>query len=366
MAWLLQTPHGSEPKLLQSILDQCGPALNGGGAFAFASAQGIKMLVAEPVFSKFLTAHEFALVVGLDAITDMRAVEELRKVSKTHSNLKAKLFLHSRNGSLFHPKTLWLKTAKGGVIITGSGNLTSGGLKSNWEAMAVETLSVPEMAMAEKVWDEWVKAHSKELVDLDDPRAIEKAKSNTITRTKIKKALKEAGADDDIADAAIDAVEEAVEEIEHELLLNRVLIAEIPRSKDRWEQVNFSKKSYEEFFGVKSGTKRFVRFYRLEPDGSLGVPEDRESVSVKSHNYRFEVGAAKGKPYPDDGHPICIFEQTGDKTFNYVLLMPSDPAHKLVQDYLDANHVRSGNQKHRVQITAGALKSIWPDAPFFK
>ncbi len=138
MTWHLQTPDSGSPKLLANILAECGAAQKGGAAFAFASAQGVKLLAAEPVFSKFLKASEFTIIVGLDAITDTRAVDELRKLSKSHPNFKPKLFLHSAGGSIFHPKTMWLKTAKGGVVIAGSGNLTSGGLKSNWEATAVQ------------------------------------------------------------------------------------------------------------------------------------------------------------------------------------------------------------------------------------
>jgi energy-converting hydrogenase Eha subunit B len=95
MGWFLQTPDGASPKLLKSILDQCGPAKKGGAAFAFASAQGVKLLIAEPAFSKFLEASEFTIIVGLDAITDTKAVDALRKVNKRYPNFKPKLFLHS-------------------------------------------------------------------------------------------------------------------------------------------------------------------------------------------------------------------------------------------------------------------------------
>lgn len=366
MGWFLQTPDSASPKLLKNIVDHCGPASKGGGAFAFASAQGIKLLAAEPIFTKFLNAYEFTMIVGLDAITNLRALDELRKLSKKHPNFKPKLFLHSTGGSLFHPKTLWLKTAKGGVIITGSGNLTSGGLKSNWEAMAVETLSVSDMALAEKSWNDWVKAHKKELVDLDDPKAIEKATANEIVRTKIKKALKKSETKEEVGEEEIEAVGEAIDEVEQELLLNPVLIAEVPKSGDRWQQVNFDLKSYQEFFGVKKSATRYVRFHEVKADGSLGAAEDRQSVSVVSKNFRFEVGAASGKAYPPTGHPICIFEQTAENTFYYVLLMPGNAAHTTIQNYLDATYERVKNNKLRVQVTTGVLKSVWPNAPFFK
>lgn len=367
MGWFLQTPDGRSPKLLQKITDLCGTAEKGGGAFAFASSQGIKMLAAEPVFSKFLKACEFTMIVGLDAITDTRAVDELRKLSKSHPNLKPKLFVHSTGGALFHPKTLWLRTAEGGVIITGSGNLTSGGLKSNWEAMAIETLSDADMMIAEKSWDEWIKAHAKQLLDLDDPKAIEKAQANRISRSKIEIALKKTkSGDEEVADEDVDLVEEVFEEVENELLLNRVLIAEVPRSGSRWQQVNFDLKSYQEFFGVKKDATRHVRFYEVKLDGTLSAPEDRQSVSVVSENFRFEVGAALGKPYPANGHPICIFEQTDEDTFRYVLLLPDEDGHKRIQDYLNSTYKRTSNRKLRVQMTAGTLKSVWPDAHFFR
>ena len=72
MAWLLQTPGGGSPKLLENIIGECGPAVRGGAAFAFASAGGVKLLMAEDPFQKFLTASEFTVVVGLDAITDLQ------------------------------------------------------------------------------------------------------------------------------------------------------------------------------------------------------------------------------------------------------------------------------------------------------
>jgi HKD family nuclease len=364
MLWFLQTPDGTSPKLLKNILDQCGSAVKGGAAFAFASAQGVKLLAAEPIFEKFLKAGEFTIIVGLDGITDIRALEELKKLNKSHPNFKPKLFLHSTGGSIFHPKTMWLKTPTGGVIITGSGNLTSGGLKSNWEAMAIQILTSAEIAEAEKKWDAWLKTHKKELVDLDNEKAIEKAKTNKIVRSKIKKALTKSGAKVEPTEEEVDAVEEIIEEIEEEFLLNPVLIAEVPKSGSRWQQVNFDLKSYQEYFGVKNTATKYVRFHEVHPDGSLGPAEDRQSVSVVSQNFRFEVGAAHGKPYPPEGHPILVFEKTGEDTFHYVLLMPGEADHDLIQAYLDNNYTRK-NKKLRVQMTGGDLKKAWPDSPLF-
>jgi hypothetical protein len=362
--WCLQTPDDASPTLLKNILASCEPAQKGGAAFAFASAQGVKMLGSESVFSKFLEAADFTIVVGLDAITDTKAVDELRKLSKKHPNFKPKLFLHSAAGSIFHPKTIWLKTPKGGVIITGSGNLTAGGLKMNWEAMAVEVLTTAEIAEAEKSWESWLKAHKEELHELDDPKATDKAKANTVVRAKIKKALKKPTAIEAAGEEEVEAAEELLEEIEHEFSLNPVLIAEVPKSGDRWQQVNFDLRSYQEYFGVTKGVTKHLRFYQVHKDGTLGALEDRQAVAVKSQNYRFEIGAAHGLLYPTKGNPILVFEKTAEDTFNYVLLMPTDTAHESIQKYLDENYERT-KKKLRVQITAGDLEKVWPDAPFF-
>jgi PLD-like domain len=155
----------------------------GGAAFAFASAMGVKLLAAEPVFQKFLNASELVAVVGLDAITDLNAIKALKKLGEKHPNFKPKLFLHHTAGSCFHPKTMWLRTAKGGVTITGSGNLTTGGLKGNWEAMTIETLSPAEIDKVEKAWDKWIAPHKKELLELDDPKAIRKVLNRSPDRT---------------------------------------------------------------------------------------------------------------------------------------------------------------------------------------
>jgi len=329
MSWLLQTPGSTGPKLIDSIAAECGSASKGAAAFAFASANGVKLLLAEPKFQHFLSSSEFVAVVGLDAITDTKAVEELRKTEAKFPHFIPKLFLHEKTGSIFHPKTIWLRTPEGGVIITGSGNLTLGGLKANWEATQVEKLNATEMDAAEATWNAWLEAHKNELLDLDDPRTIERAKANAAQRAKVTKVLKAAKPGGESAEPEIEAVEEIIEDVAPELSLNPILIAEVPKAGDRWEQVNFDVGTYQQFFGVKLGSTKFVTFHHVQDDGTLGPPENRQSVAVKSKNYRFEVGAAKGLPYPSQGHPIVIFEKVTESIFRYVLLMPGQPGHAL-------------------------------------
>ena len=136
--------------------------------------------------------------------------------------------------------------------------------------MAVEKLTTTEIAEAEKAWDAWMKAHKKELLELDDPKAVERAKANKVARTRIKKALKKTEKADEPTEEEIEAVEEVVEEVKKELLLNPVLIAEVPKSGDRWQQVNFDLKSYQEYFGVKKGRCGTSVFIKCMAMGHLG------------------------------------------------------------------------------------------------
>jgi HKD family nuclease len=364
MTWYLQTPNGHGETLLANILAACGPAKKGGAAFAFATAQGVRLLAAEEKFKSFLNAAKFTIVIGLDAITDSKTIDELRKLRKSHPNLTIKFFLHKKAGSLFHPKTMWLLTPKGGVIITGSGNLTSGGLRSNWEATAVEMLTIDEMAAAEKKWQAWLKAHSKELLDLDDPKVQAKAKSNRRLRLKIKKAMGASADEATEGDAQIESAEESVEEIDQELKLNPVLIAEIPKASTRWEQANFNKKSFIEFFGVTIGVPKAVHFFYVNEDGTLTSEKERPQVTVKSRNYRFELSAAKGRDYPEKGVPIGVFKRVSDSDFHYILLMPGDKSHQLIAKFLDTHHPKKSHGLRRVQMVLGDLQKIWADAPF--
>ncbi|HXC12266.1 MAG TPA: hypothetical protein VNV39_05435 [Stellaceae bacterium] len=85
---------------------------------------------------------------------------------------------------------------------------------------------------------------------------------------------------------------------------------------------------------------------------------------MKSHNYRFEIGAAHGLSYPTNGHPIVIFNKIAASTFNYVLLMPGEPQHALIQRFIDENYITTRGKK-RITITAAELQSVWPTSPLF-
>jgi hypothetical protein len=358
--WSLQTPAIGSPKLLDVLCDQANDSVRGGAAFAFATAAGIKLLSADARFKKGLDAGKFTMVVGLDAITDDAALDALKALKTTHPNLEPLAFLHTTAGSLFHPKTAWFRRSVGGSIVTGSGNLTTGGLRSNWEAAAVVNYGNADIDAAEGSWTDWLAAHAAQLLAIDDPTAVARAKLNKARKIKIRKAL-QLPADEELPDEVVADGEAAVLEAN----LTPVLIAEVPKSGDRWKQVNFDVATYQGFFGVTLGVDKDVEFRQVRPDGTLGEVEQRHAVAVKSLNYRFEVGAAQGLDYPAEGNPILVFEKVTDSYFKYALLMPGDARHTVMQNYLNDNYTR-GSGKLRVVVSMDVLEKVWPDAPFFK
>lgn len=356
--WVLQTPETTSRKLLNLIGEEAGKATRGGGAFAFVTAAGVRMLEAEPGFKALLTTGKFVMVVGLDAITDMNALDALQSIAKSNHNFEPIAFMHSKSGSLFHPKTVWFRGAGYGSIIASSGNLTPGGLNRNWEAASLLSLNQTGVAEYEAMWNTWLGSHKDCLLPLDDARVIEQAKLNKIQKSKVKKVLV-ITEEDDGTEEVVANTEDALGSLDS----GSVLIAEVPKSGDRWKQVNFDIATYQNYFGVTLGKGKDVEFRQVRDDGSLGPQELRHAVAVKSQNYRFEVGAAANMSYPDKGHPILVFLQISAQLFFYVLLMPGEKNHTFMQEYLDANYA-SSRSKRRVTLTLSALRKAWPDAPF--
>ena len=78
---------------------------------------------------------------------------------------------------------------------------------------------------------------------------------------------------------------------------NPVLVAEIPGG-DRWKQANFDQHTFETFFEAKLGTRRWVCFQHVNAAGIEVLEPLRPSIIVPSVNFRFELGAGAGLPYP--------------------------------------------------------------------
>ena len=123
-------------------------------------------------------------------------------------------------------------------------------------------------------------------------------------------------------------------------LTDRVLVAEVPKASRRWKQINFDKASFQDYFGATpggvAGTYRIL-LKNVDSTGTLGKTESRPSVSVASHNWRFEISAASGLPYPaGTSRPYVIFLEASTRSFLYELIMPGDPRYLEVDKYVNS------------------------------
>jgi hypothetical protein len=351
MTLTLQTP-GTDGTLHAALTAAAEGATGGFAAFAFATSTGIDTAFAEPAVRQLLGTGQFTLIVGLDAITDTAAVTAINTAKAALPNASILMFLNPRGGVLYHPKTLFFRIPGGGRCLTGSGNLTLGGLRNNWEAFWKADLSAEEAAVVETQWTEWIELHKDHLLSPNDPQVTAQAALNATTKAKIRHAVKETDPE------ALAALEENAAEA---ISLNPFLIAEVP--KNRPGQADFGIETYQGFFGVTIGKSREVTFYQVMPDGSLAPPERRNAVAVKSSNYRFEVEALRGLQPPEEGHFILIFERIGKSEYRYVLLQPGQEGHASVQKFLDDNYIVSGNSKRRIVVTRSDVRAAWPANP---
>ncbi len=265
MSLYIQDPN--DPKgtyLLEALLEGCDGARAGGGAFAFVSAEGVKLFLEDEGFKTFAGKNSFELVLGVDGITNTNALKAIQSASGASPGLAPSVFLAHKAGTIFHPKFCWFRKPKGGVLITGSGNLTRGGLRWNVEAFTWQILSGGDIKVIEQRWQEFRATNSTRLKTLSDPAVIKRAEANDIVQKFIGDARKKIEPeevqerDPERADTAPNPTDE-------------VLIAEIPAAGDRWKQANFHKETFENYFGAKPGKQHRIFLFHVRDDE--GCPE---------------------------------------------------------------------------------------------
>jgi hypothetical protein len=333
--------------LLEQLLDSCTKAEHGGAIFAWTNAAGAKSFLEDENFVAFVEKGTFELVIGLDSITDEAAVKVLVDLESRMPNLSIRAFLHDRP-EMFHPKLAWFASKAEMTLLVGSGNLTMGGLKNNWEAYTVCRLAgAAGKQMVEKL-EAWILSWSAMLIPISDARVLERARRNTGNERTLKRPPKDlpktTAADSDLS----------------------VLVAEIPKSGSRVGQVNFDLINYVQFFGAKVDTQRRITLYHVAEDGSLGDVESRPSVARKSRNYSFELAAMRGVTYPANGAPIGVFMRLEADSFLYMLILPDSAHYATVSNFLKAHWSGNSNHKRRYRTTVGQLKTAWNNAPLWQ
>lgn len=350
------------PFLHEKILELCQGAARGGGAFSFASSDGVNLLMKDEVFRAFLKRGSFELVVGVDAITNETALATLKQATAEFPKLDVKVFYHQRPQTLFHPKFCWFRHGSKNILLTGSGNLTVRGLRGNWEAFGIGEVGGAGADLLETQWAGWRKVHESRLRAVDDPVVVARAAKNfrhpSIPTTPGEETEVEPEQDTDQETPTSPTTTPPA-------TIYVVLLAEIPAGGDRWNQANFDLETFRTFFGAEPGLFRRVVLQHVDASGKLEAVENRQSVSVKSQNYRFELDAAAGKAYPTNGRPIGVFIRLAPRTFRYRLLMPSDPGYTVVNVALQSMWKGRADRMRRVTTTTDVLATIWPNSPLW-
>lgn len=116
-------------------------------AVAFLKISGL-VILSKPILKFLKAGGTLTIVVGQNfALTEPKALKEVRKMFRPYPESKIYLAKANSQDSVFHPKLYLFKSKKGCSIISGSANITRGGLLHNQESSLVSNCKEKE-----KVW----------------------------------------------------------------------------------------------------------------------------------------------------------------------------------------------------------------------
>jgi HKD family nuclease len=345
--------------LFEAIIDAAQDATELFGIFAFATLGGVRALVTDPIVQSFLDrGGHFHLIVGIDAVTNRQTLEYLLAFDGEHLNATVRVFWNDSAG-LFHPKLMHFRYGNGGeVLIVGSGNLTPGGWRENFEAYTVlrsrarEAIDVSSMTR-------FLARHDGAIRAIDE-EALERAGRNLIRGGRIGR-RRPVEVEPEVVEAALEAVVDA-EEVPAPAV-DRVLVAQVPAAGGRWHQVHFNQAVIAQFFQVRADSTQRVYLVERRFDGTRGDEEVRPCIySTSNKNYKIELGGRRHEDYPAVGVPIAIFRETHARSFEYMLIMPGEPGHAELQQLLTLlPHVGRGLPRAITDTTE--LRAGWPGSP---
>lgn len=343
--------------LFEAVIGAVRGATSFDGIFAFASRAGVDSLFGDPEMRSFLAGSTMSLLIGLDAITNRETLHRLKELEVEHADLRVRVFRNPTN-ALFHPKVARFQYADGSQsMIVGSGNLTPGGLRQNFEAFSV-IRSEPSETIDSSSWDRFLADHADYLRPIDQD-ALDRAARNLARRPR-RDIEPASGVSAPIQSADRDSASEV------EVVLgdtSRFLVARIPKAGDRWHQVHFNVPVIDGFFRVRPNTAQRVYLLECKQDGTLGDEEVRPCVySDANKNLKIEIASHHGEPYPDAGPPIAVYRELHARSFAYMLLMPGDPGYDAMFELTDAG-TTVGPGARRVITDRDDIRNAWPTSP---
>jgi hypothetical protein len=342
--------------LYETIVGAARDAVQWRGLYAFASEGGIDKLIADDVVIDFFKrGGKASLTVGIDAVTNKVALERLVQYTAKHANFLPSVFW-TPNSSLFHPKLSHFLHVDGReTLVVGSGNLTPGGLASNFEAYTVIS-SNPGEALNVSGFDTFMARHAGIILAIDE-KALARAALNIIQKVKGKAKIVPAEALDDAIPAPDTVPAPAATE------LQRVLVAQVPKAGGRWKQAHFNADVVHQFFRITDRELQRAFLTYVFDDGTRGEEEPRRCVySAANKNYKIEIETPDNAAYPDEGRPIVVFVERNVRIFDYLLLMPGMPGYSQML-HVTETLPQIGKGTARVLTDTDALRASWPSCP---
>jgi hypothetical protein len=259
---------------------------------------------------------------------------------------------------LFHPKVYLLDTAETLHFILGSNNATGGGLRRNVEVAAHHRVDraadAAVMQEVETLWTSLQRIAGTQLTEAlinerrdELARTLPRGKTTRYTRKLRQRSI---------------ALDFPPTQGGRATAVGQILIAELPGGTNRrWYQANFSKRYFEDFF--HANIRRTATLQNVDIAGTpIGGLEQRPLVQVRSQNYRIELAAGSGRPYPAGGRrPIALFGEIAPGVFRYILAMPGSQEHRRASAALALMPPPPGTQVRRGTIDAPTLAARWPE-----
>lgn len=364
---------------------------------AFASYGGISALTPY-ILAEKERGVKVKIILGIDQKgTSKEALEEVLSWG-----VEAKIY-HTQSVNIFHPKIYLFENTDIFTLIVGSNNLTTMGLVKNiecsllikdtkgehtvhndfyvyWKSM-LDGVDVNLMPISQELIDnlyaeKLVPTESERTEKYDNGRDKTPSTKRAVTfngakiqrnpegfvpkrrQVKAKRIIK--------TDNTTNPSEPIITITDESLLINgeEVLIAEIGGGP-RWKQVNFPVEIFENFFGAERGNNSYnIELMNIAQDGSLGDVETRQAVSVKSHNYRFEIHCAETEgEYPgNDKRPIGLFVKIDNGQFLYQVLLHGHPAYRKIKKFLySESSVRRQDELRRHIVHIEAIHALYPE-----
>lgn len=359
---------------------------------AFASYGGVSALTKYIEEGK-AKGMKIKVVLGVDQkATSKEALEEVLTW-----DVDARIY-HTSSNNIFHPKVYLFENRDIFTLIVGSNNLTVPGLVQNIECSLLIKDTIDPSSVHDDFYRYWkgildgTETHlyplTKKLIDDlykdkiitseeqrskrydDGTDKKEDTKKEAVT---FKKAIIQKFPDGFrpkrlVKVKQVKTSKKATKEVDKSIKIDSaVLIAEIPKSGNRWKQANFSQNVFEDFFGATKGDNSYkVKLTNIKKDGTLGEVTESQSVTVSSKNYRFELRCDETNlPYPSgNDRPIGLFVKEDAQNYMYQVLMPSDDAYKKIKDYL---YLETANQRGRKDLMrrhiadVEAIHALYPE-----